>query len=57
MNITILNGNTDSSAFDSYLADLRSSLEGNNHRVTQLDLRDLELKYCIGCFDCWTKTP
>jgi len=57
MNITILNGNTDSSAFDSYLADLRSSLESNNHQVTQLDLRDLELKYCIGCFDCWTKTP
>ena len=57
MNITILNGNMDSSTFDSYLADLRSSLESNNHRVTQLDLRDLELKYCIGCFDCWTKTP
>ena len=28
-----------------------------DNQVTQLDLRDLPLKYCIGCFDCWTKTP
>jgi multimeric flavodoxin WrbA len=57
MNITILNGNPDPSAFDTYLKNLKLELELNRHQVTQLDLRDLQLKYCIGCFDCWTKTP
>jgi multimeric flavodoxin WrbA len=57
MNVTILNGNPAPSAFDDYLANLKSDLENMNHQVTQLDLRELQLKYCIGCFDCWTKTP
>ena len=57
MKITILNGNPEPSSFDQYLKELKSALETKNHQVTQLDLRDLSLKYCIGCFNCWTKTP
>ena len=57
MKITILNGNSDPSSFDEYLTNLKSILEIKNHQVTLLDLRELDLKYCIGCFDCWTKTP
>jgi len=57
MKITVLNGNPNPSNFDRYLENLRSSLEDKGHVVTQLDLRELGLKYCIGCFDCWTKTP
>ncbi len=57
MKITILNGNPNRSSFDDYLDNLKKSLENTNHQVTQLDLRELSLKYCIGCFDCWTKTP
>ena len=57
MKITILNGNPDRSSFDDYLDNLKKTLENTNHQVTQLDLRELSLKYCIGCFDCWTKTP
>jgi len=57
MKITILNGNPEPSGFDQYLKVLKSALETNNHQVTQVDLRELPLKYCIGCFDCWVKTP
>ncbi len=57
MKITVLNGNSDPSAFDEYLKDLHSILESENNQVTQLNLRDLPLKYCTGCFDCWTKNP
>lgn len=57
MNITILNGNPHPSSFDDYLAQLKSTLEKKGHAVTQIDLRDLKLSYCIGCFGCWVKTP
>jgi len=57
MKITILNGNPEPSGFDQYLKELKSTLETNNHQVTQIDLREQPLKYCIGCFDCWVKTP
>jgi multimeric flavodoxin WrbA len=56
MKIVILNGNPSPSTFDIYLAQLRSILE-EAHAVTQLDLRDLSLRYCIGCWGCWVKTP
>ena len=57
MKITILNGNPEPSAFDTYLANMASSLEGKGHAVTRLDLRDHSLRYCIGCWGCWVKTP
>lgn len=57
MEITILNGNPEPSAFDEYLAQLKSDLESQRHAVTQLDLRNKALRYCIGCWGCWTKTP
>ena len=57
MKITILNGAPDPSPFDGYLAQLISSLETKGHEVTRLDLRDLPLRYCIGCWGCWVKTP
>jgi len=57
MKITILNGNPEPSPFDAYLHQLRSALEENGHSVEQLDLRGLRLRYCVGCFGCWVKTP
>ncbi|MCJ7735523.1 MAG: NAD(P)H-dependent oxidoreductase [Anaerolineales bacterium] len=57
MKITILNGNPTRSAFDDYLDRLVKVLVSGNHQVIKMDLRDLSLKYCTGCFDCWTKTP
>jgi len=57
MKVTILNGNPDLSSFDTHLLQLQKSLEAQNHTVTRLDLRDLPLRYCIGCWGCWVKTP
>ncbi len=57
MKITILNGNPAPSAFDSYLAQLKANLEANAQTVTQLDLRSMPLRYCVGCWGCWVKTP
>ena len=57
MKITILNGNPETSPFDTYLTHLKTSLEVCDHSVSQLDLRDLPLRYCVGCFGCWAKTP
>jgi multimeric flavodoxin WrbA len=57
MKITFLNGNPSPSPFDSYLTQVQTELENADHAVTRLDLRDLSLRYCIGCFGCWVKTP
>ena len=57
MRITFLNGSPDVCALNTYLARLKSSLESDGHFVTQIDLRELSLHYCIGCFGCWVKTP
>jgi multimeric flavodoxin WrbA len=55
--ITILNGASQPSAFDDYLARLAANLEANGHTVTRLDLRNMPLRYCVGCWGCWVKTP
>lgn len=57
MVVTILNGSTGDGGLDRYLDEFTSKLEGNGHQVQHLVIRDLPLKYCTGCFDCWTKTP
>jgi multimeric flavodoxin WrbA len=57
MKITILNGNPTNSAFDGYLGSIKGRLEQNGHSVTLLQLRDMPLRYCIGCWGCWVKTP
>lgn len=57
MKITILNGNPEPSAFDAYLVQLKTRLESEGHHMSQLDLRDLTLRHCIGCWGCWVKTP
>jgi len=57
MKIAILNGNPVSSSFDEYLLQAKTTLESEGQAVTQLDLRDLPLRYCVGCWGCWVKTP
>lgn len=57
MKITILNGSPQPGALDSCLAELKPALEADGHSVTQLNLRDLTLRYCVGCWGCWVKTP
>ncbi|MGD0879281.1 MAG: NAD(P)H-dependent oxidoreductase [Anaerolineales bacterium] len=57
MKITILNGNPTPSHFDTTLAQLVTALQSEGHSLTQFDLRNLSLRYCIGCWGCWVKTP
>ena len=57
MKITILNGNPAPSPLDTTLAELSTLLQTEGHSVTRIDLRDQSLRYCIGCWGCWVKTP
>ncbi len=58
MRITILNGDPDpASAFQLYVQQVAGRLADSGHTVTTLNLRDLDLKGCSGCFGCWVKTP
>jgi multimeric flavodoxin WrbA len=58
MRITLLNGEPDpATPFQQYLLDVARQLAASGHTVTTLDLRELDLKGCSGCFGCWVKTP
>jgi len=57
MNILVLNGNPRPSSFDDYLKQLTRELEQRGHLAEQVDLRDLDLRNCLGCWTCWWKTP
>ena len=59
MKITILNGNPDTgnTTFDAYVKHLTETLAAAQHQVTTLTLREMDIKYCTGCWGCWVKTP
>jgi multimeric flavodoxin WrbA len=59
MQVTILNGNPDASntLFDDYLKKLSGTLSSDHNEITTFTLRDMDLKYCRGCWGCWVKTP
>lgn len=57
--ILVLNGNPDAEAtvFDTYVADLVAGWRTDGHIVDALLLRNLRIRPCNGCWDCWWKTP
>jgi len=62
MNILILNGNSNSISdksiqFDKRLNELRHMLERSGNSVKLIELRTKNINDCIGCYDCWLKTP
>ena len=59
MKITIMNGNSNpqNQGFDDYVAGLVAKLTGDGHTVTAFTLREMDIKFCTGCFGCWVKTP
>jgi multimeric flavodoxin WrbA len=59
MKITILNGNPvgERNPFDRFLEELSRALEKENHTVNKLELRNMGINYCTGCWGCWLKTP
>lgn len=59
MKITILNGNHSSGSkkFDTYLNKLVQALAREGHEIEKLDLKNMKINHCLGCWDCWVKTP
>lgn len=59
MRIMILNGNPDkkNTGFDGYLNDLSSALNNLGHTTEIITLRNLSIHHCVGCYNCWLKTP
>lgn len=59
MRITIYNANdsTTNTTIDSQVAQLENSLKESNHDVCTVILRNLNIKYCNGCWGCWVKEP
>ena len=59
MKITILNANQnqDNTEFDKQIIALDKSLKEKSKDSSVFQLRDMNIKYCIGCWTCWWKTP
>jgi len=59
MKITILNGDNspDNSDFGEYVSQLQTLYINQGHEVQVFNLSAMNLKYCIGCWTCWWKTP
>jgi hypothetical protein len=59
MQVILINGNPDSekSAFDRYLEDFKNKLSAAGHSTRILTLREMNLGFCRGCFQCWHTTP
>lgn len=58
MNVTILNGALAGDRFvDAVAAALQDALQRQSWMVRPWQLADEKLAFCLGCFECWTKTP
>jgi len=59
MRILILDGNPDAqdAEFGAYLNDVEAELKGRGHDVQTQILREMDIRYCTGCWGCWAKTP
>ena len=58
MKTTILNGALPGDSFvDAVAAALHDALQAEGWAVMPWTLRDDKIAYCLGCFECWTKTP
>ena len=59
MQITLLNGSPGNAypEFDAYLDQLENVLQDDAHSTQILTLRNLDARFCTGCWSCWVKTP
>jgi multimeric flavodoxin WrbA len=59
VDIAIANGNPDAAnaSFDVYIQSLADALRARSRGAQVLQLRDMDIRFCIGCFSCWLKTP
>jgi multimeric flavodoxin WrbA len=52
-----LNPDKKDAEFEKYALEFKKGLELKLHSVEYLTVRDMDVKPCIGCWDCWVKTP
>ena len=54
MHVVITNGNPGdvNLPFEEYVSALASALELRGHAANLFRLRDLDIRDCVGCFDC-----
>lgn len=59
MNICILNGNPtgQNRSFENTISELETGLKTSGHITKTFVLRDMNIRYCDGCYSCWVKTP
>jgi hypothetical protein len=58
MNATILNGAlTGDCAVDAVNNILKGELTGQGWQVRSWPLREEKIAFCLGCFECWVKSP
>ena len=58
MKVIILNGSgEDDEALESVYNIIVNEFAGIECEVESFILRDLKIAYCLGCFECWVKTP
>lgn len=58
MNATILNGGLAGDLFVDRVQDLLlAELATAGYQPAAWTLREQKIAYCLGCFECWTKTP
>ncbi len=59
MNYLILNGNPSGGKgnIDRYIESLADKMRSAGHNTEVIVLRNLKIRPCIGCFNCWVKTP
>ncbi|XOF34021.1 MAG: flavodoxin family protein [Candidatus Electrothrix sp. YB6] len=55
--IVVLDGTRTDDNFDELLGILLDVLHQKNTDVQLFRLRDIKINHCIGCFNCWLKTP
>lgn len=58
MRLLILNGIPENSEFLDYEQEIEKLvLENKIHNIDYFRLREMDIKYCNGCWSCWTRTP
>ena len=59
MRILILDGNPNAqdAEFGACLSGLEAELKGRGHDIRTQILRNMDIRYCTGCWGCWAKTP